>query len=66
MHAMGLFDAAAKATYTAPKMTNDDKTLLLVEDDRPLRLERRPSRSGSNGRPTVSVRPRDQDKASAA
>jgi hypothetical protein len=48
-------------------MTNpEDKTLLLVEDDRPLREERRPSRSGSKACPTVSVRPRDQNKASAA
>jgi hypothetical protein len=27
-------------------MTSDDKTLLLVEDDRPLREERQPSRPG--------------------
>ena len=38
-------------------MTAEDKTLLLVEDDRPLRVERRRTRGAS---------PRDQRKTASA
>jgi hypothetical protein len=46
-------------------MDTEDKTLLLVEDDRPLRAERRPSRSGRQGL-TVSDKPRDHKKRASA
>jgi hypothetical protein len=41
-------------------MAAEDKTLLLVEDDRPLRAERRPSEAQR------SARPRDQENEASA
>jgi len=46
-------------------MTPEDKTLLLVEDDRPLREERRPSRPGSFADRPALGRATIKQKASA-
>jgi hypothetical protein len=47
-------------------MTAEDKILLLVEDDRPLRVERRPSRPGSiAARPLALGRATNKNLASA-
>jgi hypothetical protein len=47
-------------------MTSDDKTLLLVEDDRPLRAGASVQQAAQHCCAAVSVRPRDHQKRASA